>query len=292
MAERLVDRQGYEDADSDRHQAEPETAEEMQRPVPVAADERHGQEIQEATQVALDPVARAAVLSRTVIHGQLRDPEPAVMRQHRYEAMQLTVETEAAYDLHAICLQAAVHVVQTHAGEPARDGVEHAREDAPRERIAPPRLPARHEIEPLVELCEEARNLSRVVLEIAVERHDGVAVRLVETGAEGGRLAEVASQADDANVVVAAVQPRQRCERSVRRAVVDEDRFPVGSQRLERGSKLVVEERDAPLLVVSRDDDGDHGLSVPSVVPIVVAVGSVVGTTAVVGALVGAVVTL
>ena len=36
---------------------EPEAAEEVQRPVPVAAHERHGEQVEEAAHVALDAVA-------------------------------------------------------------------------------------------------------------------------------------------------------------------------------------------------------------------------------------------
>jgi hypothetical protein len=45
-----------------QEQAEP--AEEVQRPVPVPADERDREEVEEAPQVALEAVARAAVLGR------------------------------------------------------------------------------------------------------------------------------------------------------------------------------------------------------------------------------------
>src|SRR5207302_9279836 len=80
-----------------------------------------------------------------------------------------------------------------------------------------------------------------------------------ESGHERRRLAEVAPQPDDLDVVGAGVESRQRGERAVGRAVVDEDRLPLAPERLESRAKLVVEERDAPLLVVHRHDDGDHG---------------------------------
>ena len=54
------------------------------------------------------------------------------------------------------------------------------------------------------------------------------------------------------------VEPRQRGEGAVVRAVVDEDRLPRPPERLEGGGELVEQQRDAALLVVNRDDDGDH----------------------------------
>ncbi len=134
-----------------------------------------------------------------------------------------------------------------------RDGI------ASGQRVAPLRLPARDEVEALVELREQARDLGRVVLEVAVDRDDDVALRLLEARLQRRRLAEVPPQPDDAHVVVSRVQARERRERPVGRAVVDEDDLPRLLERLERRGELLVEQRDAALLVVHRDDHRDHG---------------------------------
>jgi len=68
------------------------------------------------------------------------------------------------------------------------------------ERDEAARLPARDEIEPLVELGEQARDLRGVVLEVAVDRHHDVAGRLGEAGRERRGLAEVAAQPHDADI--------------------------------------------------------------------------------------------
>ena len=235
--------------------------------MPVAAHERHGQQVEEAAEVALEPVARAAVRPRAVVDGQLGDAEAAVVREDRDEAVQLAVERHALHDLGAVGLEPAVHVVQPQAGDAAGDRVEDARDDAPSpERVAALRFPARDEVEALVQLREQARDLARVVLEVAVDRDDDLALGVREPGGERGRLAEVAAQADDLRVRGSGVEPRQRGERAVLRAVVDEDRLPGLAAGLERGLQLLVEEGDAPLLVVNGDDDRDHG-SEPSRVP-------------------------
>ena len=81
---------------------------------------------------------------------------------------------------------------------------------------------------------------------------------LVEAGDERRRLAEVPAQSNDADVARGAVEPRQSGERPIGRAVVDEDRFSGHVEGLEHRTELVIEQGDAPLLVVHRDDDGDH----------------------------------
>ena len=95
VAQSLDDGEVDEDRRADCAEHEAEAAEQMQRPVAVAADERDGQQVEEAAQVALEPVARAAVLAGPVVDRQLGDPEAAVVGQHRDEAVQLAVERGA-----------------------------------------------------------------------------------------------------------------------------------------------------------------------------------------------------
>ena len=72
----LHGREVGEDDHADRAEHEPHAAEEVQRPVAVAAHEGDGQQVEEAAHVALHPVARPAVLPRAVVDGQLGDPVP------------------------------------------------------------------------------------------------------------------------------------------------------------------------------------------------------------------------
>ena len=152
--------------------------------------------------------------------------------------------------------------MEAHTRNESDDGVEHVREEASRERVAPFRLPARDEVETLVELCEQVRDLRGVVLEVAVDRDDDVAARMSKAGGEGDRLAEVSPQPDDADVVVVGVEAGERGEGAVDRSVVAEQCLPVVVERIECRLELLVEERDAPLLVEHGNDDGDHDGSV------------------------------
>ena len=60
-------------------------------------------------------------------------------------------------------------------------------------------LPARNEVEALVELDEQAGNLRGIVLEIGVDRDDDLAAGLTETRRQRRGLPEVAAQPDNAN---------------------------------------------------------------------------------------------
>src|SRR5688500_19956363 len=89
-------------------------------------------------------------------------------------------------------------------------------------------------------------------------------MRLREAGGESGRLPEVPAKPNDTHVAGARVQARQRGERPVGRAVVDVDGLPLVSERFQGRLELLVEKRDASLLVVDRDDDRDHAARLAS----------------------------
>ena len=120
LAADLDRRQVGENDHPDRNRAGAEPAEEVQRPVAVAAHERDGEQVEEPADVALDAVARAAVLARPVVHRQLGDPEAAVVGEHGHEAVQLAVEAQSSDDLGAVRLEPAVQVVQAQTRRSAR----------------------------------------------------------------------------------------------------------------------------------------------------------------------------
>ena len=160
--------------------------------------------------------------------------------------------------LRAIRLQPAVDVVEANAGDDAGRPVEDAREEPPDERVVPARLPARDEVEALVELREQLGDLGRVVLQVGVDRHDDVAASLEEAGLERSSLAEVPAEVDDDDVRHLVVQPGEDGHASVRRAVVDEDDLELVAPRLECRGDLGVQRLERVLLVEQGNDDRDH----------------------------------
>ena len=206
--------------------------------MPVAAHERHAQEVEEAAQVALRPVARASVLARAVVHGDLGDAEAAVRREHGMKRCsspyrRIPCSTSARYALRPQFTSCSRTPETTAVAQ-----LKTAREQPPQERVVAPRLPAGDEVEALVELGEELRDLRRIVLEVGVDRHDDVSARLEEAGLQRRRLAEVAPEVDDDDVRRLVVEPRQHRQAPVRRAVVDEDHLERLVARLERRGDL------------------------------------------------------
>ena len=104
-----------------------------------------------------------------------------------------------------------------------------------------------------VERVEQLRDVLRLVLQVAVHRHDRVAAGAREPGVHRRVLAEVALEAHDAHARVALVERAQPREGAVGRAVVDEDRLPVAA--VQRRGDAPVQLVDRALLVQHRDND-------------------------------------
>jgi hypothetical protein len=83
-------------------------------------------------------------------------------------------------------------------------------------------------------------NVDRVVLEIAVERHDELAGRDVEAGLERRRLAVVADQVDGLQPVARGGELFEDARGAVARTVVDADQLEAAAGRRDR----VVDARD------------------------------------------------
>ena len=207
----------------------------MQRPVPVPAHERHGQEIEEPAHVALGAVSGSPVLPRPVVHRQLGDAKATVVGEHGQEAMQLAVDPQRADDLRPVGLEPAVHVVELQARDAADDGVEDLRDEPPRPRIAALRLPAGDEVEALVELREQAWDLRRVVLEVGVDRHDHGSLGVAKARRSAADLPKLRRSRTTLTFGARSWRRVERGEGAVGGAVVDEDGFP----RPPRGSRAL-----------------------------------------------------
>ena len=173
--------------------------------------------------------------------------------------MQLAVQPHALEHLGPIRLEAAVHVVQTHARDDGRGRVEDAREEPAQERVVPPCLPAGDEVEALVELGEKLRDLGGIVLEVGVDRHEdlaaglqepGLAVRQPSRSCDGGgrrRRCRVASWRWWSTAMLPSVEPSSTKTTS-----------NASPARLEGGGDLAVELLERGFLVEQRNDDRDH----------------------------------
>ena len=175
--------------------------------------------------------------ARMVAHDHLGHARALLRGEDGDEAVPLAVEVHAGEHAAPVGLERAAVVVQLDARQPRDEGVGRPRRQAARHQgvlaLAPP---AGDDVVAFVELGEQHRDVGRIVLQIGVERHDDVAARGVEAGGHRRRLAEVAREADDAQLRAAGGGRAQKLGRLVAAAVVDEQDLDGVAGRFERAS--------------------------------------------------------
>src|SRR5882672_2276067 len=118
---------------------------------------------------------------------------------------------------------------------------DHRWQTAVEEWILPILSPARDDIGTAFEDFDHPRNVVRVVLKVAIGRHDVAAARVCEARGKRGSLTEVSAEADDSEPVVRLLQRREPRKRVVGAAVVYGDDFKWAAERLQDRRELLVE---------------------------------------------------
>jgi hypothetical protein len=176
-------------------------------------------------------------------------------------AVQLTVDVHGLDDLAPIGLETTVEVVQRDSGRLADGPVEEPGRQRLACRVLSALLPARDQIEALVQLREQLGNLARVVLPVGVQRDDGRAAGDHEAVSQRRRLPEVAPELEDEDVAARGGETLHLGEGPVGGAVVHEE-YLVVPRPLHGSLDLREQRRQAVDLVVDRYDERDlrgHG---------------------------------
>ena len=137
------------------------------------------------------------------------------------------------------------------------DPVGEPRGDPLGDRVAAVLAPSADHVVSLVELGDEPRDVGGIVLQVAVGRDDDLAAGVVEAGGEGGGLAEVPAQAQDAHPRVRGLDREQPLPRRIRGAVVHEDDLVGLAEGEEARRQLPMQVGQVLGLVVDGDHDGD-----------------------------------
>ena len=172
--------------------------------------------------------------------------------------MHLAVEADVGDDLAAVGLERAAVVAEPDLGDPADEPVGELRRqplgEIPVLALLPP---AADDVVSFADLGHEERGVGRVVLEVGVEGDDDLAVRVVESGRQGGRLPEVLPEADDLDPRILGLHLLEGGKGPVGAAVVDQDDLERLAQLLPGRDELAAELGKAALLVIDREDERD-----------------------------------
>ena len=96
----------------------------MQRPAEVPGGEQRRQQIQESFPEPAETEFGFAVLAGAVLHDHLADLESLPVGQDRDIPVEFAVHLHGLDHLPAVCLEAAVEIVNPDAGEQGGDGIE------------------------------------------------------------------------------------------------------------------------------------------------------------------------
>ena len=174
--------------------------------------------------------------------GDFRDFDALLAGDGGQESVHLAVELQRLHDLRAKRLERAAVIMQADACRHGNDFVGDERRQAAREKwILALLAPAAHDVGSSFEPVDDRWNIARVVLEVAVGRHDNPGPSVIEPGGKRRRLAEIAAEANHAQTRVGGLQPRENLEAVIGAPIVDDDELVRAPGRDERLRQLAVE---------------------------------------------------
>jgi hypothetical protein len=173
--------------------------------------------------------------------------------------MHLAVQFHALEHVALVRFQRTAVIVQVHAGDARDQAVGEATGQVALDRVVLAVLaPAGHDVEAFVDLCQQFGDVFRIVLQVAIHRHDDVAAGMVHARHHRRGLPVVAPEMHDGNAPVAASQIIQQGRRTIGAAVVDQHQFP-GPAELGHGrAHLLVQRGDVLLFVVDGHRNGQQ----------------------------------
>src|SRR5215469_10819273 len=115
--------------------------------------------------------------------------------------------------------------------------------------------PARHDIVTFGKLVEQARDVGRVVLTIAIHRDDHVAGTVLETGHDRSGLAVIAPQVEHLNAIIGLGKRDEHSAGPVARAIVDKQYLGRFTQPVQYFRQILEELWEGSRFVVDRNDD-------------------------------------
>ena len=120
--------------------------------------------------------------ARPVIDHLFRDFPTSCRSQHRDETVTLAVQFYVIENFAAVKLQAAIVIMQFHAGEPTDQPIEKPGRQTLVERVFAVLLPTADQVVAFVQQLNHRWQFCWVVLQVGVHRHDQLTGRIVDAG--------------------------------------------------------------------------------------------------------------
>ena len=202
------------------------------------------------------------MLALAVADGHLANAGAVPGGQGGNKAVQLAVERDLLYYVAAVPFERGAEVVDTDPAQLGHQPVGAARGDAAQPQVVQPALaPAADDVVSVGQLLQELGDVVGVVLQVPVHGDDELTLGMVETGGQGGSLAEIAAQLHHYHPAVHGGDLFQQAEGGVAAAIVHEYQLKALAGGFHHSFQTVVKDGDVFLFVVERNHDGifDHG---------------------------------
>ena len=171
--------------------------------------------------------------------------------------MHFPVETNVLRDVASITFHRAAVVVKPDPSAGADHPVGNAGQKSPQQGVPARVAPAADDIVAFLEFGQYSGNVLRVILQISVQRDQGLAPSVLKAGSHGCCLTEVSNEFENADPVIGTLQFPHHLETSIRAAVVNDENLVGFFQGPEHAGQVLIKGPEALLLVEDRNENGE-----------------------------------
>ena len=165
--------------------------------------------------------------------------------------MHLAEEIHFTETFCAIGFQAAAGIMNTVLYENLAEQISPARKETLHQRILALETPPGHYVVPLINLRKEERDISRIILEVAIQRDDDLAFCSLDTRIKGSRLTKILAKAHQSE----RRQTNSLRYRLVSRTVINKKNLKRPANFLDSLMYSAMQFPDVPLFIVKRNYD-------------------------------------
>ena len=196
-------------------------SEEMERAIGIIPPKPDRDHIDESLHGALPIVLGHAMEARVVRDLHLADTESLELEECWDESVHLSEEIDILKTFTTIRFQAASGIMNLVMYENRSEHIRPAREKSLHEIITTLETPSGYHVIPLIHLCEEKRDIVRIILKVAIDRDDDLSLRCLDTCIESGGLTEILPE----HYQLKWCESPTQLERLIPGSIIDKDNF-------------------------------------------------------------------
>src|SRR5262245_21643760 len=234
----------------------PDAAEEVQGAREVTHNQTDGQDVEHHAESARQAVMGFAVHARFILDRDFCDERALDAGHRRDEAVHLAVDRDSFEHFAAIRFERRAEVVDRDSRRARHQLVRDPRRKRAQEAVLAVLTPATDHVVTFFELRQKARDVFRLMLQVAVHGDDHVALGVIESGGQRRCLAEIAPQPYACHARIERGDLPEDHRRAICAAVIDEDQLIVFAETFHHFRQTAIKYGHILFFVMKGDDDG------------------------------------